>query len=40
MSSGLIVALELVVVVGGVLALAVWELWSLHRERSRKPPKR
>lgn len=40
MSSGLIVALELGLVVGGVLALAVWELWRLQRERSRKPPRR
>jgi hypothetical protein len=35
MSSGLIVALELALVVGGMLALAVWELWRLRRGRSR-----
>ncbi len=37
MSSGLIIALELTLVLGVVLGLAVWELWTLRRDR-RKPP--
>jgi hypothetical protein len=36
-SSGLIIALELTLVLGGVLALAVWELLRLRRDRSRPP---
>jgi hypothetical protein len=43
MESGLIVALELALVLGGVLAFAVWELLKLRRYRRRdavteKPP--
>jgi len=34
-SSGLIIALELTLVLGVVLGLAVWELWQLRRSRSR-----
>jgi hypothetical protein len=37
MSSGWLVALELALVLGVVLGLAVWELWRLRRDRS-KPP--
>lgn len=37
MSSGLIVALELALVVGGVIGLAFWELWRLRRDRSQPP---
>jgi hypothetical protein len=36
-SSGLIIALEFALIVGVVLGLAVWELWSLRRDRSRPP---
>jgi hypothetical protein len=35
MSSGLIIALELTLVLGVVLGLAVWELLSLRRDRAR-----
>lgn len=35
MSSGLIIALELTLVLGVVLGLAVWELLRLRRERMR-----
>ena len=38
MSSGLIIALELTLVLGVVIGLAVWELWRLRRDRSRPPP--
>ncbi len=38
MSSGLIIALELTLVLGGVLGLAVWELWRLRRDRSERSP--
>jgi hypothetical protein len=37
MSSGLIIALELTLVLGVVIGLAVWELWRLRRDRSRPP---
>lgn len=37
MSSGLIIALELTLVLGGVLGLAVWELLRLRR--GRQPPR-
>jgi uncharacterized protein YjeT (DUF2065 family) len=37
MNSGLIIALELVLVLGGALGLAVWELWRLRRDRARPP---
>ena len=37
MSSGLIIALELALVLGVVIGLAVWELWSLRRDRKRPP---
>lgn len=37
MSSGWLVALELALVLGVVLGLAVWELWRLRRDRSRPP---
>jgi len=37
MSSGWLVALELMLVLGVVLGLAVWELWRLRRDRSRPP---
>lgn len=34
MSSGLIIALELTLVLGVVLGLAFWELWRLRKDRS------
>lgn len=37
MSSGLLIALELTLVLGVVLGLAVWELWRLRRDRQRPP---
>jgi len=37
MSSGLIIALELTLVLGVVIGLAAWELWRLRRDRSRPP---
>jgi hypothetical protein len=37
MSSGLLIALELTLVLGVVLGLAVWELWRLRRDRKRPP---
>jgi len=37
MSSGLIIALELTLVLGVVIGLAAWELWRLRRDL-RKPP--
>jgi len=37
MSSGWLVALELALVIGVVLGLAVWDLWRLRRDRSRPP---
>ncbi len=37
MSSGLIVLLEVVLVLGGVIGLAVWELLRLRRERNASP---
>lgn len=36
MSSGLIIGLEMALVLGVVIGLAVWELVSLRRDR--KPP--
>jgi len=36
-SSGLIIALELTLVLGVVIGLAVWELWRLRRDRRRPP---
>lgn len=36
MSSGLIIALELALVLGVVVGLAVWDLWRMRRDR--KPP--
>ncbi len=38
MSSGLLVTLEIVLVLGVVIGLAVWELWQLRRDR--KPPRK
>ena len=38
MSSGLLVALEMVLVLGVVLGLAVWELVRLRRDRKRRRP--
>jgi hypothetical protein len=44
MSSGLLIALELTLVLGVLIGLAVWELWSLRRDRTQskdaKPPER
>ena len=37
MSSGLIIGLEMALVLGGVLGLAVWELLRLRRDRARPP---
>jgi len=37
MSSGLIIALELTLVLGVVVGLALWELWRLRRDRTRRP---
>lgn len=37
MSSGLIIALELTLVLGVVIGLAIWELWRLRRDRARPP---
>ena len=37
MSSGWLVALELALVIGVVLGLAVWDLWRLRRDKSRPP---
>lgn len=37
MSSSLIITLELTLVLGVVIGLAVWELWRLRRDRSRPP---
>ena len=37
MSSGLIITLEVTAVLGVVIGLAVWELWSLRRDRHRPP---
>lgn len=37
MSSGLIIALECALVIFVVLGLAMWELWSLRRDRRRPP---
>jgi hypothetical protein len=37
MSSGWLVALELALVLGVVIGLAVWELWRLRRDRSPPP---
>jgi hypothetical protein len=37
MSSGLIVLLEVLLVLGGVIGLAVWELLRLRRERGASP---
>jgi hypothetical protein len=37
MSSGLIIVLELALVLGVVIGLAVWELWRLRRGRRRPP---
>ncbi len=39
MSSGQIIALEMTLVLGGVLGLAVWELWRLRRDRRKPPPR-
>ena len=36
MSSGLIIALELMLVLGVVIGLACWELWGLRKDRKRK----
>ncbi|CAM5793813.1 hypothetical protein [Rhizobacter fulvus] len=39
MSSAMIIAAEMTLVLGVVLGLAVWELWRLKRDRAaRKPP--
>jgi hypothetical protein len=38
MSSGMIIAAEMTLVLGGVLGLAVWELLRLRRERKSVPP--
>ncbi len=38
MSSGLLIALELTLVLGVLLGLAGWELWSLRRDRRKPPP--
>lgn len=35
MSSGLLVALELILVLGGVVGFGVWEIVKLRRERKR-----
>ncbi len=35
MSSGLIITLEMLGVLGVVLGFGVWELWKLRRERRR-----
>jgi hypothetical protein len=35
MSSGMIIALEMTLVLGGVLGLAVWELLRLRRDRKK-----
>jgi hypothetical protein len=36
MSSGWLVALEMILVLGGVLGLAVWELLRLRRDKTRR----
>ncbi len=36
MSSGMLIALEMTLVLGGVLGLAVWELLRLRRDRARE----
>lgn len=36
MSSGLLITLEISLVLGGLIALAVWELISLRRYRERE----
>jgi hypothetical protein len=36
MDSGALKALELVLVLGAVLAWGFWELWSLRRDRQRR----
>lgn len=38
MSSGMLIALEMTLVLGGVLGLAVWELLRLRRDRAKTPP--
>ncbi|MDP3823272.1 MAG: hypothetical protein Q8R33_17530 [Burkholderiales bacterium] len=45
MSSSLIIALEFTLVIGVVLGLGVWELWSLRRDKRKDdaavaPPRR
>lgn len=35
MSSTLIIALEFTAVIGVVLGLGIWELWSLRREKKK-----
>lgn len=36
MDSGALIAVELVLVLGAVLAWGFWELWSLRRDRQRR----
>lgn len=36
MSTGMLVTLELLLIVGVVLGWALWELFSLHRDERRK----
>lgn len=38
MSSAMIIAAEMTLVLGVVLGLAVWELLRLRRDRAKKPP--
>ena len=38
MSSGMIIALEMTLVLGGVLGRAVYELWRLRRDRRAQAP--
>ena len=40
MSNNLAFFIELVLVFGGVLAWAVWELWSVRRDQRRSSAKR
>ncbi|MEM8552469.1 MAG: hypothetical protein AAGF45_08805 [Pseudomonadota bacterium] len=34
MDIGVIIAIEMVLVFGGVLTFAIWELWSLRRDKA------
>ena len=36
MTSGLIIALEMALVLGGVLGFGVWELYKLRRDKRRR----